>query len=48
MVLTKVGLETALARQETKLINQMYAVAGVILTGVSIIVTVVGLVLKFL
>ena len=47
-VATKADLETALAKQETKLIKQMYAVAGVILAGVSIIVTAVGLVLKFL
>ena len=41
MVLTKVDLETALARQETKLIKQMYGIAALIIAAV-------GLMLKFL
>ena len=40
-VVTKADLEVALAKQETKIVKQIYAVAGVIIAAV-------GLMIKFL
>ena len=43
-----VATKSDLAELETRLVKQMYAVAGIVIAAVGLIVTLVGLMIKFL
>ena len=43
-----VATKSDLAELETRLVKQMYAVAGIVIASVGLIVTLVGLMIKFL
>ena len=47
-VATKADLKAGLAELETRLVKQMYAIAGIIIAAIGIIIAAVALMIKFL